>query len=202
MNRINSKLIQLPFLLLTALAFTSCSFSGSPEATPTPYIVFITQLVTVEVPVTAEVTREVTVEVEKQVTVVVQTPCDCATQPVDDSAGQIVLDTPTPQPAGNGSTENYFPTWTPGEDNWTNETAPLLIRNTTTEDLYIILNGPSYHELTIPGGGSTKITVKQSTYSYMAWVGGEGPRVGSLNFTNKDKHEIIFDADKTRWLVP
>ena len=119
-----------------------------------------------------------------------------------------VTDTPLP-------TETSVPTLTPTNtalatpnllygssdyekrDDW----ATLKLDNNTDQEISIKIGGPGFYTYLI-FKIDTIVEVPWGDFWYEAYIGQKGPLGGGFSITNSDKHTLVFEGNKIRFLVP
>jgi hypothetical protein len=81
-----------------------------------------------------------------------------------------------------------------------NETAPLRFDNKSGETIFAVLSGRVYGEYSF--SDSWNLTTPWGDYSYLVWIGDEGPYGGSFTITNRDKYTLVIETDKVHMVGP
>jgi hypothetical protein len=81
-----------------------------------------------------------------------------------------------------------------------NETAPLRFDNKSGENIFAVLSGTVYGEYSF--SDSWNLTTPWGDYSYLIWIGDEGPYGGSFTITNRDKYTLVIETDKVHMVGP
>ena len=176
----------LPVLLVTlALVLAACGPAGhTPE----------------ELASTAQVLASTWVA-ETVAAMPTETPQPTATDTPEPTATETPLPTETPVPS-----DTPFPTqvFVPTNTFRTDFTAPLRFDNNTDLTIYVIVegdgNGNFYYEARFQD--SHNVTVPQGNFTYLVWIGDVGPFSGSFFINNVDKHTLVFETDKVKFLGP
>ena len=93
-----------------------------------------------------------------------------------------------------------IPTITPTAWIAPNKIAPLKFINRTGEKITFIIRYPIYKEYIFTDTFRTEIQF--GTYEYVAWIGDDGPYVGSFFINNADKWELEFQPGKIIFRIP
>lgn len=79
-------------------------------------------------------------------------------------------------------------------------TAPLLLDNQTDEIVWIVIDAPIYYELRFDD--PQLVTVPWGDFHYSVWIGEQGPYSGEFRINNKDKHTLVIEPGKVKFLGP
>lgn len=128
------------------------------------------------------------------------TPQPTATPTATASATETAPPSETPLPSPSPTPTLALPTVSATP--WINpsKTAPLRFENNSGEEIFVILQGPNYGEYRFTK--SWNLTSQWGDYSYLLWIGNEGPYAGSFVINNADKHTLVIETDKVHFLGP
>ncbi|GEM_PF-2822904 len=113
----------------------------------------------------------------------------------------------TPLPPTETSTPTLTPTSTPsifyGSSDYTKreDWATLKLENNSGQEVKVKIGGPGFYTY-ITFKIDTIIEVPWGGFWYEAYIGKNGPFSGGFSITNSDKHVLVFEANKVRFLVP
>ncbi len=113
----------------------------------------------------------------------------------------------TPLPPTETSTPTLTPTSTPnifyGSSDYTKreDWATLKLENNSGQEVKVKIGGPNFYTY-ITFKIDTIIEVPWGAFWYEATIGKNGPFGGGFSITNSDKHVLVFEANKVRFLVP
>jgi hypothetical protein len=78
--------------------------------------------------------------------------------------------------------------------------APLRFENKTDEIILVVL--PSHNNDQYAFSDSWNLYTPFGEYEYIAWIGDDGPYVGTFRINNIDKHTLTFSDGKVKFHYP
>ncbi|MFZ5923295.1 MAG: hypothetical protein ACOYY3_19790 [Chloroflexota bacterium] len=113
----------------------------------------------------------------------------------------------TPLPPTGISTPSLTPTSTlnifygSSDYNKRDDWATLKLENNSGQEVKVKIGGPNFYTY-ITFKIDTIIEVPWGAFWYEAYIGKNGPFSGGFSITNSDKHVLVFENNKIRFLVP
>ncbi len=127
-------------------------------------------------------------------------PTVAPTEPAPTAAPPTIAPPIEPPPPTANEVVVDIPTITPTAWIAPNKIAPLKFINRTGEKITFIIRYPIYKEYIFTDTFRTEIQF--GTYEYVAWIGDDGPYVGSFFINNADKWELEFQPGKIIFRIP
>lgn len=198
------KIIAIFIVLLSAITLWGCSTSA--PVTSTLEVVTVIETIPVEVTRLVEVTQLVEITQEVIVTEIVEIPVTVTPQPPTETPATGSLTETINPPSNTPTSPSTDPTLSPDSkftpeargDGW----LPFFIENQTDSKLGIVASGPIPFDRVVWNGQTIRVWLREGTYNYSVWEGGNQKYSGSFTITNIDKHQLFLREKDGKFWYP